>query len=215
MSRTLKIIVQTSDNCVQLLRYVDKNIARLNKLGVRIAVEKLSADEQNEATVQMLKKKGITRLPVLVAPDGVVFIGIKKIIELFEENLAVANTAAKVEPADCPSEVADYMMGAMYAGVDPRTGKRIPRSDKDEPEDDTSIDYDKRMRDYERTMPKHRRANGSVDEPMAPQREDDDMPPVTVSKPARVHKLSSTGDVSGDQMDQRMLSALMDNIPDD
>lgn len=239
-AKTFKLIVQVSDACLELLRYVNKNIGDVNKLGARVAVEKISKNEMDEDMIEMLRKKGITRLPALIAPDGKVFIGLKKIMDLFEKNLNNARNSERVSASDgydgpaADSEIGsnpdlnNFWQQELYAGMD-RKGKMIPRKDKDEDEGE-SADIEKRMSDYRRNVPKHRRTGGrerDIEQPTRERRRHHEDPPSDDDNIAdsedeggydepeqpkgRAPRLPSTGDSRGDDMDQRMLAAWMAN----
>jgi hypothetical protein len=105
--KTFKLIVQVSDTCIELLRYLDKNIVSVNNLGAKVQVEKIGKDEFDEDMVETLRKKGITRLPALVAPDGKLFIGLKKIMDLFEKNLNNVRNDARTGAIGGPAEDAE------------------------------------------------------------------------------------------------------------
>lgn len=173
-TKTFKLIVTATDKCLEVLRYLDKNIVPVNKLGVRVQVEKISKAEFDEAMVETLRKKGITRLPTLLAPDGKLFIGIKSIIDLFEKNLRNVRNDERVSPINDPyggpattaemgsnPDLTDFYMRELYAGCDNR-GKMIPRKDKDEGEDE-GADIEKRLADYRRNVPHHRRTDTNHD----------------------------------------------------
>jgi len=237
-AKTFKLLVKTSDNCIELLKYINKNIATVNKLGVKIRVDKLKNGEFDEDMVNMLKNKGITRLPALITSDGSVFIGLKSIIDLFEKNLNAARGRERVEPVAHVDVVAEmgtnpdmnaWWMRELYAGVD-KSGKAVPRKDKDEDED--NVDYDRLMREQNRRGPKHRQPDTEEtdiemptrrtrDRPRPRDDEPDDNiadPDEEVPKPARRQTqvpISRSDDVRGDSLDSKMLAAWMENNPSD
>lgn len=243
--KTFKLIVQTSDTCLDLLRYMNKNITTINQLGVRVAVEKISKQEFDDDMVETLRKKGITRLPALIAPDGKLFIGIKRITDLFDKNLNSARNDSRTNPsgeyggpatgAEMGSnpDLTDFWQAELFAGQD-RKGRHIPRKDKDEEEDEAG-DIQRRLDDYRRTEPKHRRSDGGRERDIDPPVQDrarrgrqveeepedniadsddegyDDPAPPTRRGSVRPPRTSSSGDARGDDMDQRMMAAWLDN----
>jgi hypothetical protein len=238
--KTFKLIVKPSPNCIDLLRYLNKNIKSINKLGVTVRVEKISQSEFNEDMVNALKAKGITRLPTLVAPEGKIFVGLKSITDLFEKNLNNNKRNARLTPGRGPMDPAtnaeigsnpdmsNFWMREMYAGIG-KNGKPLARQDKDEPEDE-SADIQKRIAEYQRNIPAQRRQGNDrerdIDPPprqrgarRQPLDEDDanpndniaDIDPTPVRP--RLPALRS-GDAQSDDLDQRMLAAWLDNTPE-
>ena len=144
--KTFKLIVKVSDNCIEILRYVDKNIPILKQLGARVQVEKISNEEFDEEMVNILKSKGITRLPAVITPDGNLLIGLKSIIDMFEKNLTNARNRARVggvggvggnniNPQSLNAEMGSnpdlnaFWMNELYAGINKNGNEtaRIPR----------------------------------------------------------------------------------------
>jgi hypothetical protein len=119
-------------------------------------------------------------------------------------------------------------MKELYSGVTKR-GKFIPREDDDD--DDAELnkhDIQRRMAQYDRNKPRHRRAGGGErnrdydDEPRRRRYDDDDVDNIDDSDdepepPRRGGKkrpqVSNSGDARGDDMDDQMLAAWMDNNP--
>lgn len=183
--KIFKLVVQPTSNCVELLRYLDANIEAINRLGVGVRVEKISKND-DENMVEIMRKKGITRLPALIAPDGKLFIGSKQIQELFDRNLSTARNNNRMNPvggagrdsgdsrmgADSEdstgSYLTDYYMREMYTGS--KDGKLIPREDKEDDDfEGNTSDIDKRLAEYRKHAPKHHR------EP-SPDDSDDEVP---------------------------------------
>jgi len=239
--KTFKLIVQPTDNCLELLRYIHKNIEDINAMDARIVIEKLGKDDIDDEMVEIFRKKGITRLPALIAPDGHTFIGIKQVISLFEKNLKAVRTNSRADPAQETNaemgsnpDLASFWEAEMYQGYDQRTGKFVPRDDGDE-EDDECKDMKRKLAAASRkTQPKHRVAGVEHEIDDAPRQRrgrgrteeidniaDDDLPEAVrqgaakgpAQRPRGV-KLSS-GDKGADDMDQRMLDAYLDNTPED
>ncbi len=129
-------------------------------------------------------------------------------------------------------DMADFWMREMYAGRD-KHGRLIARKDKDEREDESG-DLERRMADYNRNVPRHRRAGGgherNIDIPergrratrvdddyvdnVADEEDIEESPPRRANTRApRTTNLAATGDVTGDDMDRRMLAAWIDKTP--
>ncbi len=234
--KTFKLIVQVSDNCLDLLRYLDKNISDINKLGVKVQVEKIARDEFDDEMVENLRKRGITRLPALIAPDNKIFIGLASITSLFEKNLNNVRTGQRVGPIrdgndemstemGSNPDMTDFWMKELYEGTDRSTGKLIVRNDKDEP-DDESGDIERKMSMYRRNVPKHRQQSSGREKDIDPMPRnrgrrrdelednievDDEYDEPEPPRRGRASTMEPSDDVAGDDMDQRMMAAWMDN----
>lgn len=236
-----KLIVTANDNCMKILRYLQKCIADINKMGVAVHIEKISRKEFDEDMVEMLRRKGITRLPVLLAPDGASFIGVVKITELFERNLknlrngnrvAPGTASDATEPNTSNTEIGtnpaltDFWMSEMYGGKD-ENGRMIPKKDQEEGDDDRN-DMDARMRDYQSRVPRHRGGGAQPERNIEPQERprrrkvqpvdniavDDPQEETPTATPIRVPKYTPT-DEGGEDVDQKMLSAWLENNPNE
>jgi hypothetical protein len=248
--KTFKLIVTANENCMKILRYLQKCINDINTMGVRVQIEKISRKEFDEDMVEMLRRKGITRLPVLLAPDGASFIGVGKITDLFERNLKSQKTGARVAPAGGGESggggnaelgsnpaLTDFWMSEMYGGKDDN-GRLIPKKDQDEGDDERN-DMDAKMRNYQSRVPRHRGGGAqpelNIEAPERPRRRrggapppqdniapmedydgDDgleyDIPSSTPGTPIRPPKYTPS-DEGGEDVDQKMLSAWLDNNP--
>ena len=181
--KVFKLIVSVSPNSIDILRYISKNISDLNKMGVRIRVDKIGKNEFTAEVVDSLKKRNIVRLPALIAPEGKVFAGVKSITDLIERNLnnlrgsrlgaaipgggggggggggAVGVFGGPADNAEMGSnpDLSNYWMREMFAGTG-QNGRRIPRTDKEESPDE-GADIEKRMAEARRNIPAHRRTN--------------------------------------------------------
>ncbi len=236
-----KAFVSSTAKSIAVLRYLDENISSVNKLGAGVQIEKIGSDEMDEELMELFRKKGITRLPALLAPDGKVFIGIEQITAVFERNLNAAKKSQRLEPSawggqggsetGMSTDISDFYMREMYAGYD-KHGKAIPRVDKDEREDE-GADIDKRLMEYRQNEPKHRRIHNPRERDIDPaprarrdvRREEDNVadsdhdepsppPPVTATRSRRrAPTMAPTEDRAGDVMDQRILAAWMDKAP--
>ena len=187
--KTFKLIVTVNDKCKKVLEYLTQCITDINKMGVKVHIEKIGKDEFDEDMVELLRKKGITRLPVLIAPDGASFIGVNKITDLFERNLKNVKNGNRVAPAGdgiggntemgSNPELTDFWMSEMYGGKD-QNGRLIPRNDADEGQGEGD-DMDARMRAYQARVPKHRGGGAqperNIEPPARPRRRRNDPPP--------------------------------------
>jgi hypothetical protein len=247
MVRMFKLIVQPTNNCLEVLRYLNRNIRSVNKLGIGVIIEKIDG---NEELIEILRKRGITRLPVLLSPDGNNAIGMRQVIDLFEKGIkripgrarsgAEANDEYDSSNTDFGTnpDLANFWERELYSGRDNK-GKMRPRDDPDEEITGEGGDLEKKLTRYYMNTPKHRRPNYQepdddpdpyqpaerprrtaarqrrdvlpVDEPMD-NIEPDDRRSVDTHAPP---KLSSTGDDAGDSMDQRMMTAWLNNNPTD
>jgi hypothetical protein len=161
-TRIFKLLVQVSECCVDILKYLDKNITTINQLGVKIQIQKINKDDLDEELVRKLNDKGITRLPALITDDQKVFIGIKKIRDLFESGLnsvrkssiagPAIDTGGGAEMGNNP-DMQDFYMRELYEGYE--NGKFIPRKDDDKVDGDKN-DIEDRIRRYQGSVPKHR-----------------------------------------------------------
>jgi hypothetical protein len=148
--KTFKLIVTVSDNSIAILKYVSQIVKEINNMGVRVQVEKISRDEFDEEMVDILRRRGIVSLPVLIAPDGVKFTGVREITNLFERNLKTVKTSSRVAPAST-SDLNDYWMQQMKPDANESKGGGDNNDELDE-----KIDFDSRMRAYQSRVPKHR-----------------------------------------------------------
>jgi hypothetical protein len=197
---TFKIFVRSTAKCLEILRYLDKNITTINAVGAKVQVEKIVSEEVDDDLLHLFRQKGISRLPALLAPDGKVFIGLKQITDVFDRNINnMANNkrfaagggdggagsyidyeaGGNAELGSNP-DMTDFWMRELYSGCD-RRGRYIPRKDKDEREDE-GADIERKLADYRRRVPKHRRTDRGqerdIDMPIrgrrAPRDDDDD-----------------------------------------
>jgi len=85
--QTFKLYVGTSNNDIRLLRFLRDNIPIVNQMGVRVSITHIKKSNMNADLVEALHKKGISRLPVLIA-DRKKFVGVKRITGLFRNNIS-------------------------------------------------------------------------------------------------------------------------------
>lgn len=156
-SRTvLKLMVDVSTTCKNMLSFINANIERINAMGIMIMVDKITDKECDEDTVEMLRRKGITRLPALIIPNGRPVIGMSKIVSYFDTNRQAVGLYDDASASYSGStDLSDYWQRELYTLGD--NGQVIPRAD---PDDDISegsgCDFEKRMREYQTRAPPHR-----------------------------------------------------------
>jgi hypothetical protein len=232
--KIFKLIVQPTETCLELLRYVDKNIEDINRLGVGVRIEKISKNDIDEDLIEVFRKRGIVRLPTMLAPDGTAFTGLKQITALFEKNLNTARNGARADPYGGPAvdaefgsnpDMTDFWHRELFSGRD-SDGRSVPRKDEEEDENDGE-DMTRRLAEYRRNEPAHRSraAARERDVDPAPRRgraadvhdtHDDniaDSPPRARARGGgnTATRMESTGDPRADDMDAAMLAAWMDN----
>lgn len=198
--KIFKLIVQPTETCLDLLRFLYKNIEDINALGVVVKVEKISKDELDDDLAEMFRKKGITRLPAMIAPDGFIFIGLKQIIDLFEKNLKTCKMSSRADPADS-GDVSDYWMKEMYSGRD-KAGKAVARQDEDDEDDESAS--------LQRDMAK-RKLGGHKKKPRAPRapHPEDNIESDSSDDDEPIHRDAPAG-VGEDAIDDKMLLAWLD-----
>jgi len=120
-----RLYVGTSKNDLRLLKFIQSNVQTINQMGVGISITHIKKHNMNSELVEMLHKKGISRLPVLIA-DGKKFIGLKRIIGLFKNNINNFNNSMNGgmhQMNDAPAvmntdSVESYMNSIMDEGED-------------------------------------------------------------------------------------------------
>ena len=231
--QTIKLFVQSSTICVQLLTYVDKVIKDVNAMGTRILVEKVDGDDTEQ--LDAFRRRGIERLPALVLTDGTTRIGDAKIRALIDDNLRRLRADDKFNANaefGTNTEMADFWGREMFSGVD-KKGGRVPRQDDDEADDENDAgDIARRLDTYRRNVPRHRRSGGERDVDRAPVRasryDDDDniadddedvdddrgrgdRRDGRDTRRADAAFGAPSDDAAGDAMDRKMLDVYMDN----
>ncbi len=196
--KVFTLIIQSSDNCIELLRYFDKNIKAINALGVQIKIKKIDMDG---GLADKLRSRGITRLPVIIAPDKKIFMGLKSIMDLFDKNLS--NTKPVPKGATTNDSIHDIWMKELYAGYD-SNGKMIPRKDDDESRDMGG--------DIQRRVASHKTGQHTADTPALQQYMGrDNIGDVRLPEPPIDLTMSTGDDPAGDDMDARIRAAWLDN----
>lgn len=229
--KIFKLIVQPSINCLELLRYLNKNIEEVNTMGVGIKIEKISG-ELDENLVEIFRQKGITRLPALIAPEGKVFIGLQQVVNLFEKNLSSVKNTAKASPVGYEldesgyshpqgTDLTTYMQRLAFDGIEKDTkGRILQPKDKDDDTAEESIvkgDLDRRMMAFNRKTKNRRNVDDEqdLDDPMPRNRrttiptDEDNIADDTPTDNIRIPNGQK------DDMDDRMMNAwLKNNVQD-
>lgn len=168
--KNFKLIVQYTVSCLEILKYLDKHINKINNLGAIVHIKKVDANI-DDALADMFRRKGITRLPALIAPDGTLFIGIKQVFELFEKNLKFASGSRTARPMgnsgntnyDDKDDDDDNGGGGGAGGEylnnfyekelfsNEGNGRYVPRMDDEEDENEQN-DIQRKMSDYNRSI---------------------------------------------------------------
>lgn len=153
--KTFKLIVQSSDACVELLRYINKNIGKINELNARVQIVKLADGELTGPNIDMLRAKGITRMPVLLTPADKPIIGVKFIKELFEKNLRQLDFDQRVS-INTTTDVNQWWQNQI-SGVKVPGRKGASLMDDDDDNLNDNIDYSAKCADYMRRVPHYGR----------------------------------------------------------
>ena len=168
----LKIIIQSTPKCADLLRYLSKDINAINKAGFEVKIEIANQDR-----IDMLATNNINRLPVMIAPDKSLVVGINEIMELIEKNVSSGpQQGGSHKQSNRTSQrpkksVDDYLQDAIYEGVE-RSERGLVAKQEQEYEDD-HFDYDKEKKKASKQSMKHRSPFGAEeedDEPTQPKR---------------------------------------------
>jgi hypothetical protein len=134
-----KLYVGTSKNDLRLLKFIQSNTQTINQMGVGTSITHIKKRNMNSELVEMLHKKGISRLPVLIA-GGKKFIGLKRIIGLFKNNINNFNNSTNESM---------HQMNGTPAMMNTDGVESYMNSIMDEGEDDmANDDADDMMRQY-------------------------------------------------------------------
>lgn len=123
---TVRIVVQSSTNCNELLRYIDKNIRKINSAGMRIKIIKATKSKMPE-----LRAAGVTRLPAMFPPGAKPIIGRDKIQDVLERNMDGGGMGSNRQAqgmVDSGDPVHDFLMRESFVNVG---GKMVPRDGAD------------------------------------------------------------------------------------
>ena len=209
-SRIFRLYVQTDEICLDLLRYVDKHIAEVDALGVGVHVFKV--DKIDDTMRDDFERKGITRLPAMIAPDDTVFVGAKKVRAVFESNLDDGGDAGGDEPPMYETALEALQASEMFAGRD-KHGRNVPRQDDED--SDEKPDYNRRVAAFNKRRPSRKQRERS-ESPERPKRrrdrsesESEEEEPAPVRRGRGRQGGAAVNDPIGDNIDERMLEELM------
>lgn len=223
----LKIFVGVDENAKNLLVYILKNISKIKRKGLRIQIIKVTVNNMNDSLVKKLESLNINRFPAMIDPNNKIHIGVSKIVSVIDKNIRpqVEKTEQEVPEIGSNPDLSSFWSREMFSGKSKR-GRNIPRTDNDDSMGDDMGDIGKKMKRYERNIPKQRRRERNTD--IDSESEDDEPPPPRKSKktPPRRKAGSDSDDdnvespprrrnTTGNDMDDKMLDAFMNNIPMD
>lgn len=225
----LKIIIQSTPKCVELLKFINKDIDIINRAGFQVKIE-IATQER----IEMLANNNINRLPVMIAPDKSLVVGINEIIDLISKNInAEPQQISRVINRKIPrtkKSVDDYLYDAIYEGVE-RSDKGLIAKQEKEDDDDDHFDFDKeRKKKGSQHSMKHRQVfqdESSEEDPMPKKRK----PEPKKALPKKQQRVAEDYDNSeednvgaynndlldnygegGNDMDSKMMNAMLGNL---
>ena len=137
--KTFELYIRKSDKTIELLKYIEKNIGKINAIGVKLEIERY--DVINADVMNMLKNRGVLRMPALVTHDKV-FTGYKNIVDIFEQNISKDHfDPNRVLPIDddASDDISKFWNKELFSGQY-GDGTLIPRKDAEEDMSEV-IDY--------------------------------------------------------------------------
>lgn len=167
------LIVQISETSAQLLRWLRPRSSALAAAGIRVRVNKMTKAQLTAATVQSLRKQGVTRFPAMMDRSRVVYLGNAEIMKKLEAVLARRRSGMAGGNglglsggegggggfgSTDDNALSAFYSREMYAGYDSK-GRAVPRGDADEGMEDLP-DYNRMMTEYSKRAPPQRRARG-------------------------------------------------------
>lgn len=237
-TKMFKILVQCKPHSIELAHYIDNHILNINNIGIFINMEKIGSDD-DEKIVGALRKRGITRLPAMILDNGQVVVGKDKIIDLFKMRLQGDgynnnDVGCRTDYGTNP-DMADFWMHELYSDTD---GKKLPKNDTDE-DNNEGNDIDRRLRNYDSNIPKHRRGGATSERDFDQttsqrKRRSNNGPPEIVDNTTNDNvddideprgnesymnhngggpRGGNITGLSGDAMDEKMMTAWMQNNP--
>lgn len=206
----IKIIVQPTAKCIEILEYIDTNINKINKMGIEVNIEIAS-----EKRISMLEQNNINKLPVMITPDQKLIIGIIDIIDMIEKNInptkAVEKRPKRKVPRSRPDDVGDYLLDEITRGVSRSKDGKVKLPPENDKEDEDTFDYTKEVR--KRKLPQHystKEDESEEEDPLpAPSRVDKTRRGESRQKKPILEELSDDDNVDDDTHSQ-MLKILMD-----
>ena len=85
--QTFKIYVGTTPNDLKLVKYLRNNADVIKSMGVKLSITHLKKSNMSSELVKSLNRRGISRLPVMIA-DRKKIVGVTKITKLFKNNIS-------------------------------------------------------------------------------------------------------------------------------
>ena len=229
--KTAKLIVRCTENCLEILRYLNEIIVQVNEMGMRVEIERIDNADMTDDMVQSLKRAGIRALPALVI-SGMAkpYIGVGEIKGLFEKNLAKLNNGKRIavggmgmDPDAPPTDLDDYWTREMTAGMKKGPKGKVEFNDNDGPVGEGQ-DFEKKMAEYRKKIPAHRQGGRAQEQEQEheqsppPRRRREPEPEETTPPPRRrgaappqrdnIDRSATTGD---DDTDRKMMNAWMEN----
>lgn len=222
----LILYVGVDENVRKLLVYIKRSIKDIRNAGFVIQIIKVNPKTLSAEDVKKFERRGITRFPSMIDPNGAVHVGVAKITSILEKNL----TGGRIDDAASShgdiigsnSDLSDYYSRLLYEG---KGSKRKPKKDDSDDEDRDRNDIDKRMQDYSRNVPKHRRGDesgGRRQKKKQPVSDDDSESSEEVPKTRRSRRRDDEqptlrpGQRGSDrQLDDMMMAAFLNNQPSD
>jgi hypothetical protein len=227
----IKTIIQSTPKCADLLRYLRQNIDAINAAGYELSIEIASSER-----IDMLANNNINRLPVMIAPDKSLVVGVNEIINLIEKNITGGDQnqgqskVGKQRRGKVPRSsmsVEDYLHDSIYDGVERTKSGLVAKQEQEYAEDD-HFDYDKEKKKMSKHSMKHRSPlhdESDDDEPQKPAKKSTPVPKRL--PPRRQPEYDSDEDnVDGGydneplenyvqdtgDLDSKMMSALLNNM---
>lgn len=229
----IKTIIQSTPKCADLLRYLRKNIDAINAAGYELSIEIASSER-----IEMLANNNINRLPVMIAPDKSLVVGVNEIINLIEKNITGDGQSSDHHPSKAGKQrrgkvprasrsVEDYLHDSIYDGVERTKNGLVAKQEQEYAEDD-HFDYDKEKKKMSKHSMKHRSPlhdESDDDEPQKPAKKSVPVPKRT--PPRKQPEYDSNEDnVDGGydneplenyvqdtgDLDSKMMSALLNNM---
>ncbi len=145
-----KIIVTDSDKCIKLLQFINDQIeAIVQSTGYFIKIEKIDRESLDGETLQALKKRGISALPVAVSPSGKVIPGAASVIKLFSGRIKTTSRQNGITTSDMGNDpqLADFYAKEMF---EIKGGVVEKRTDPEDEMGDGDKDIQRKMNNFKK-----------------------------------------------------------------
>jgi hypothetical protein len=227
MMQCLELFVNGSQNSINVLKYLDRNITSIRGLGVRLDIKKLEDDPD---AVEYLQNKGVVRLPAVINADGQSAVGYRAIIQLFQNNLEQGEVAGmrgrngtKSSVRGRSDDVRSYWESVMGEADNEE------QDEDDEFGETASRDIQRRMQDWESRRPAHHTAatksrqqserkesRGRRRERRRKDSDEESESEEEVQTPrARKSNARNRTDEGGDIFEQKMMQAINEDLGDE